>query len=196
MSLQPARQLIFVVGANKLAGLKGRRMVRSREARRFLKGHPRVIESYLATCHGRGVFQEKLSIRVDRYRDRCEATGHVLELRDDLEWHPTATHARRLAEAELTQVQAWVEVDFWQQPTHDEGGAVRGGDCWLIEGFRRDVYHSVYRHTGHLLDGTGVRVYELGKRLAQLVGFQRFDSCNFSGSQTEDDGPAPTIASS
>jgi hypothetical protein len=155
-------------------------MERSRDVRRFLQRRRGIAESYRACWHGRGFPQEKVCVRVDRYRDRCEITVQVFEQDERGDWQPARTQGRFLTLAEWEQVGAWVEVGLWRQPSRDDAGAVMDGDCWRIEGYRGGNYHEVYRHTGSLVEGSGTEVYELGRRLAALAGL-----CSFEETQEE-----------
>ncbi len=150
-------------------------MARPPHVRRFLQGRPRVLESYRACWHAFGIFQERLCVRMDRYRDCCEIVGQVFELVESGDWQPAQKLARLLTPAECDEVSAWVEAGFWGQPCRDHAGAVMDGDSWLIEGYRAGEYRRVYRHTGSAINGTGTEVYELGKRLARLAGLRRFE---------------------
>jgi hypothetical protein len=150
-------------------------MVRPRHVRWFLQGRRGILESYLACWHGYGIFQERLCVRVDRYRNRCEIAAEVLELDESGDWQPAHTRTRLLTPTEWEQLSAWVEAGFWGQPRRVTAGAVMDGDCWRIEGYRDGEYHQVYRHTGSVIDGSGAEVYELGRRLAALAGLLRFE---------------------
>jgi len=133
-----------------------------------------LVEAYHANWHARGVFSEKLHVRVDRYRDRCEITAEVLGQTENGTWEAVRTQTRLLSLSEWEQVSKWNETCLWGLPTRDGADAVMDGDCWRIEGFRNDEYHEVYRHTGSLVEGGVDEVYELGKRLATLAGLRRF----------------------
>jgi hypothetical protein len=149
-------------------------MVQPSHIRRFLHGRRGIVESYQTHWIARGVFEERLCIRVDRYLDRCEIDAQVLERNEAGDWQPTHALARRLTPSEWEHVSAWVEAGFWRQPSRDAARAVMDGDCWHIEGYGGGSYHEVYRHSGSLVDGTGAEVYELGKRLAALAGLRGF----------------------
>jgi hypothetical protein len=146
-------------------------MTQERDLRRFLRGRRRVVESYAASWHGRGVFQERFRIRIDRYARRYELTAEVLELDEAGDWQPVRVTTRPLSPEEWAQVGGWIDAAvFWELPHRDQAPGVLDGDCWTIEGYRDGRYHEVYRHTGSVLDGTGAAVYELGRRLARLAG--------------------------
>jgi hypothetical protein len=143
--------------------------------RRFVRGHRGLLEAYAACWHGRGVFQSMARVRVNRYRDRWEIVGDILDLNEDADWRPTQTNHRLLTPAEGGQVRGWVEAaSFWSLPERDEAGCVLDGDCWTIQGYRAGEFHTVYRHLGSLVDGTGAEVYRLGRQLAALAGLPRF----------------------
>jgi hypothetical protein len=156
-------------------------MVQPRPVRQFLQGRRGLVESYQACWHGRGVFQERLCVRVDRFPGRCEITAQVLELAESGDWLPAHVQVKPLTPPEWEAVRAWLEEGFWQQPSRDGAAAVMDGDCWRIEGYRRGVYHEVYRHTGSVVDGSGSEVYELGRRLAALAGLRRFEQSEEAG---------------
>src|SRR5205809_141782 len=130
-------------------------MARAPHIRRFLQGRQGIVESYQVCWHGRGAFQERFCVRVDRYRNRCEMTVQVLEQTEDGDWQPAQTQSRPLTSPEWEQVSAWVEPGFWRQPSRDDAALVMDGDCWLIKGFRDVSYREVYRHTGSLVEGSG-----------------------------------------
>ena len=47
----------------------------------------RIVESYQARWHGRCYSQEKLCVRVDRYRlSRCDIAAHVLQQDEEGDW--------------------------------------------------------------------------------------------------------------
>jgi hypothetical protein len=159
----------------------------SRPVRRFLHGRRGLVESYQVCWQGRGFPQERLCVRVDRYRNRCELVGQVLAMREGGDWQPAHTQTRLLTPAEWEQIGAWVEAGFWQQPGRDAAAPVMDGDCWRIEGWRGGRYHEVYRHSGSLVDGSGAGVYELGKRLARLAGL-----CHPEGPETGEGVASPS----
>jgi hypothetical protein len=111
---------------------------------------------------------------------------HILEQDERGDWQPAHVQVRPLTLAEWEQVTAWVEAGFWSQPNRDGTPAVMDGDCWRIEGYRDGRYHEVYRHTGSMLAGSGVEVYGLGRRLAELAGLRHFDpdTGSLSGSES------------
>ena len=150
-------------------------MVRSPQVRRFIRGRRGIVESYRACWHGRGFPPEKLCVRVDRYRERCEIAAEVSQQDERGEWQPARTQVRPLSVPEWEQVRAWVETGFWRQPSRDTAAAVLDGDGWRIDGYRDGSYHEVYRHTGSLVDGGGAEVYELGRRFAGLAGLRSFE---------------------
>lgn len=136
-----------------------------------------LMESYAASWHGRGIFQARLNVRVERYPDRCEVTGANLEQSEkDLDWKPVKVKRRLLTEDEWQTIIEWVSAaGFWELPTSDNAASCMDGEVWTIEGFRDGRYHEVRRLTGSVIDGTGEEVFRFGQRLARLAGLRDAD---------------------
>lgn len=144
------------------------------QIRKFIEHRQGLIESYGAVWHGRGVLQEMVRIRVDRFPDRLSILGETLQLTDQ-GWEPVKSISQPLSEADWRQIQEWVlNSEFWSLPERDQAAPMLDGDSWEIQGYRDGTYHEVRRHTGSVLDGTGRDVYALGQRLATLAGVGRF----------------------
>lgn len=158
-----ATLLVFILGREvsvevpifNLSRRAGQLAMRKR-IRRFLAGRDGVLESYLASWHGRGWLQEKLTVRVDRYADRRQLTGTVLDLDDNSDWQPTKTIHRDLTDEE------WNELDrrlcacsFWQLPATDPGHCGLDGETWTLDGVREGRYHSVIRWSSWIGESFG-----------------------------------------
>jgi len=154
---------------------------RTLRIRRLLQGRRGITESYRAEWHGRGVLEQRVSVRVDRYRNRAELECAILKRDDDLEWRAAQTSTRPLTQAEWEQFSSKVEAGFWHLLTRDRAAAIMDGDSWFIEGYRRGIppsleycrggtYHSVSRSTGNRMVGTGTEIYALGMWMAERAG--------------------------
>lgn len=151
--------------------------------RRFLHGRPWIKESYEAYCHSPGFPSEKLVVRVDRYRDRTEITGCMMDVDEELRSSPM--RARNLGAAEWTDFAEKVEAGFWQQPPTDTAQRVMDGVSWSIAGFRRGQYRKVSRHTGSLQAGTGTETFALGAWMVRAAGLKRHGYNDSAGADVE-----------
>jgi hypothetical protein len=147
---------------------------RLRDYRKRARGN-HLVDSYSAEWHGRGVFEEKLRIGVDRFADRCEVTAETFTRSEHLDWTPAAVIRGPLSDNQWREIRIWVaDAKFWQLPTKDNAAAGLDGEVWRIEGFEDGRFHFVERHSWSVVDGTGTEVFRLGRRLAHLAGITRF----------------------
>jgi hypothetical protein len=151
-------------------------MLNRRSVRRFLQHRRGIIEAYAARWTGGGMLCESFQVRIDHYLGRSELAAENLSLDTNGDWHPFRSTSRPLTAAEWERVSDWVDdVQFWELPGSDRAHGVLDGDRWTIEGYCGKRYHSVSRHTGSRLAGTGAGVYQFGRRLAVLAGILRDD---------------------
>jgi hypothetical protein len=137
--------------------------------------HRQVLESYLANWHARGIFQERLNVRIYRCSDRCRIVGTTFELTDSGDWRTSHRTTRLLEAGEWEQCRDRLAADFWPLPSRDNATPCLDGEVWTMEGCREDAFHLVTRHTGSVVDGTGEDFFRLCQFLARLAGLHRFD---------------------
>lgn len=131
-----------------------------------------VIESYIAEYQERGFLERKTHVQIDRYEDHCTLRADICQRNEHGDWEPCQTEERLVRPEQWNELSVLLEPCFWQQPQRDTASAVLDGDAWSVEGFRGGVYQRVYRHAGSLVDGSGAGVYELGRKLLLLAGFE------------------------
>lgn len=146
-------------------------MGRPAHVRRFLIGRPRILESYEAWWHSPGFPPEKLRVRVDRYGDRAEISGCMLDVDDQL--RPGPAHTRILAALDWERFAALVEEGFWRAPPTTTCQRLMDGESWSITGFRRQEYREISRQTKDVVSGTGTATFALGAWMARAAGLRR-----------------------
>jgi hypothetical protein len=149
-------------------------MSRPAHVRRFLQGRRGIVESYEAVWHERILPYEKLWVRIDRFRDRYEILGQILELDESGNYQPSEIRCRQVTASEWEQLCTWFERGFWGQPKTVLSPGCLDGEIWRITGCRRGDYHWVARESGNLTTD----VVTLGRQLVRLAGLPRFEDAS------------------